>query len=49
MIGSMSEEAAIARRSDRGNPGCLLHPATRRATGVQRSTARFRAWWAVAG
>jgi len=39
---------ALARRSVRGNLGCLLHPATRRATGVRRSTARFRAWWAVA-
>jgi len=41
--------AEVARRSDPGYPGCLLHPATRRATGVRWWAARFRAWPGVAG
>jgi len=37
-------DTEIARRSDAGSPVCLLHPAIRRATGVRRSAAHFRAW-----
>jgi len=39
----------VARRSRSGNPGCLLRPATPRATIVQRFAARFRAWRTAAG
>lgn len=39
----------IARRSETGKPAHLLHPATLRATGVQGSAARFRAWRCVPG
>src|SRR6056297_1508513 len=37
----------VARRSRPGSPGRLLHPATRRATGVRWSAAHFRAWRAA--
>jgi len=45
MNGGQAELPAVP---DTGILGCLLHPAIRRATGVRRWAARFRAWPTVA-